>query len=156
MSRRKKSKKRIIQQDPIYNSVLVNMMINKILLDGKKSIAQNILYEVLKNIKTSLNQDPIEILKKAVTNATPVVEIKSRRIGGATYQVPIEVKKERGNSLALKFIIKSARNRPGKGMISKLENEIMDAYNNTGTSVKKKEEIHKMADANKAFTTLKF
>lgn len=156
MSRRKKSKKRIILQDPIYNSVLVNMMINKILLDGKKSIAQNILYEVLKNIKISLNQDPIEILKKAVTNATPIVEIKSRRIGGATYQVPIEVKKERGNSLALKFIIKSARNRPGKGMISKLENEIMDAYNNTGTSVKKKEEIHKMADANKAFTTLKF
>nr|AMD08061.1 ribosomal protein S7 [Euglena mutabilis] len=138
MSRRKKSKKRIILQDPIYNSVLVNMMINKILLDGKKSIAQNILYEVLKNIKISLNQDPIEILKKAVTNATPIVEIKSRRIGGATYQVPIEVKKERGNSLALKFIIKSARNRPGKGMISKLENEIMDAYNNTGTSVKKK------------------
>jgi len=156
MSRRKKSKKRIILQDSIYNSVLVSMMINKILLDGKKSIAQNILYEVLKNIKISLNQDPIEILKKAVTNATPIVEIKSRRIGGATYQVPIEVKKERGNSLALKFIIKSARNRPGKGMISKLENEIMDAYNNTGTSVKKKEEIHKMADANKAFTTLKF
>lgn len=156
MSRRKKSKKRIIIQDPIYNSGLVSMMINKILLNGKKSVAQNILYEVLKNIKTSLNQDPIEILKKAVTNATPIVEIKSRRIGGATYQVPIEVKKERGNSLALKFIIKSARNRPGKGMISKLENEIMDAYNNTGNSVKKKEEIHKMADANKAFTTLKF
>jgi len=111
---------------------------------------------VLKNLKTSLNQDPLEVLKKAVLNATPIVEIKSRRIGGATYQVPIEVKKERGNSLALKFIIKSARNRPGKGMISKLENEIMDAYNNIGNSVKKKEEIHKMADANKAFTTLKF
>ena len=156
MSRRKKSKKRIILQDPIYNSALVSMMINKILINGKKSLAQNILYEVLKNIKTSLNQDPLEVLKKAIANATPIVEIKSRRIGGATYQVPLEVKKERGNSLALKFIIKSARNRPGKSMISKLENEIMDAYNNIGNSVKKKEEIHKMADANKAFTTLKF
>lgn len=156
MSRRKKSKKRIILQDPIYNSVLVSMMINKILLNGKKSLAQNILYEVLKNIKNSLNQDPLEVLNKAIVNATPIVEIKSRRIGGATYQVPIEVKKDRGNSLALKFIVKSARNRPGKSMISKLENEITDAYNNIGNSVKKKEEIHKMADANKAFTTLKF
>lgn len=156
MSRRKKSKKRIILQDPIYNSVLVSMMINKILLNGKKSVAQNILYEVLKNIKNSLNQDPLEVLNKAIVNATPIVEIKSRRIGGATYQVPIEVKKDRGNSLALKFIVKSARNRPGKSMISKLENEITDAYNNIGNSVKKKEEIHKMADANKAFTTLKF
>lgn len=156
MSRRKISKKRIIVQDPIYNSILVSMMINKILLNGKKSLAQNILYEVLKKIQISSKQDPIEILKKAILNATPVVEIKSRRIGGATYQVPIEIKKERGDSLALKFIIKAARNRPGKSMISKLENEIMDAYNNIGNSVKKKEEIHKMAEANKAFTTLKF
>lgn len=156
MSRRKRSKKRTIMQDPIYNSILVSMLINKILLNGKKSLAQNILYAALKNIKNSLNQDPLEVLKKAVSNATPIVEIKSRRIGGATYQVPIEVKKERGNSLALKFIIKSARNRPGKNMIYKLENEITDAYNNIGNSVKKKEEIHKMADANKAFTTLKF
>lgn len=156
MSRRKISKKRTILQDPIYNSVLVSMITNKILLNGKKSLSQNIIYEVLKKIQISSKQDPIEILKKSVSNATPVVEIKSRRIGGATYQVPIEVKKERGNSLALKFIVKSARNRPGKNMVSKLENEIMDAYNNIGNSVKKKEEIHKMAEANKAFTTLKF
>jgi small subunit ribosomal protein S7 len=156
MSRRKISKKRTILQDPIYNSVLVSMITNKILLNGKKSLSQNIIYEVLKKIQISSKQDPIEILKKSVSNATPVVEIKSRRIGGATYQVPIEVKKERGNSLALKFIVKSARNRPGKNMVSKLENEIMDAYNNIGNSVKKKEENHKMAEANKAFTTLKF
>jgi small subunit ribosomal protein S7 len=156
MSRRKISKKRTILQDPIYNSVLVSMITNKILLNGKKSLSQNIIYEVLKKIQISSKQDPIEILKKSVSNATPVVEIKSRRIGGATYQVPIEVKKERGNSLALKFIVKSARNRPGKNMVSKLENEIMDAYNNIGNSIKKKEEIHKMAEANKAFTTLKF
>jgi small subunit ribosomal protein S7 len=156
MSRRKISKKRIILQDPIYNSMLVSMITNKILLNGKKSLSQNIIYEVLKKIQKSSKQDPIEVLKKSVYNATPVVEIKSRRIGGAIYQVPIEVKKERGNSLALKFIIKSARNRPGKNMVSKLENEIMDAYNNIGNSVKKKDEIHKMAEANKAFTTLKF
>nr|YP_010700211.1 ribosomal protein S7 [Euglena deses]WCH63355.1 ribosomal protein S7 [Euglena deses] len=156
MSRRKKSKKRIITQDAVYNSILVNMMINKILLKGKKNIAQNILYEAMKNIQDSIKQDPLEILKKAVLNVTPVIEVKSRRVGGATYQVPTEVKNERGNSLALKFLIKSARNRPGKNMIAKLGNEIIDAYNNTGNSIKKKEEMHKMAEANKAFTTLRF
>lgn len=156
MSRRKKSKKRIILEDPIYNSTLVSMIINRILMKGKKSIAQYIFYEAMKNIKDSTQQDPLEILKKAVSNSTPIVEIKSRRVGGATYQVPIEVKSDRGNSLALRFIIKSARNRPGKNMIIKLGNEIIDAYNNTGNSVKKKDEIHKMAEANKAFTTLRF
>lgn len=155
MSRRRKSKKRIIAQDPIYNSTLVSMMINRILLKGKKTVAQHIFYEAMKNIQETSQQDPLEILKKAVSNATPVVEVKSRRIGGATYQVPIEVKTERGNSLALRFIIKSARNRPGKNMITKLGNEILDAYNNTGNSIKKKEEIHKMAEANKAFSTLR-
>lgn len=155
MSRRRKSKKRIITQDPIYNSILVSMMINRILLKGKKTIAQHIFYEAMKNIQENSQQDPLEILKKAVSNATPLVEVKSRRIGGATYQVPIEVKTERGNSLALRFIIKSARNRPGKNMITKLGNEILDAYNNTGNSIKKKEEIHKMAEANKAFSTLR-
>jgi small subunit ribosomal protein S7 len=155
MSRRRKSKRRIITQDPIYNSTLVSMMINRILLKGKKTIAQHIFYEAMKNIQETSQQDPLEILKKAVSNATPIVEVKSRRIGGATYQVPIEVKTERGNSLALRFIIKSARNRPGKSMITKLGNEILDAYNNTGNSIKKKEEIHKMAEANKAFSTLR-
>ena len=155
MSRRRKSKKRIIAQDPIYNSILVSMMINRILLKGKKTIAQHIFYEAMKNIQETSQQDPLEILKKAVSNATPIVEVKSRRIGGATYQVPIEVKTERGNSLALRFIIKSARNRPGKNMVTKLGNEILDAYNNTGNSIKKKEEIHKMAEANKAFSTLR-
>ena len=155
MSRRRKSKKRTIVQDPIYNSTLVSMMINRILLKGKKTVAQHIFYEAMKNIQETSQQDPLEILKKAVSNATPVVEVKSRRIGGATYQVPIEVKIDRGNSLALRFIIKSARNRPGKNMITKLGNEILDAYNNTGNSIKKKEEIHKMAEANKAFSTLR-
>ncbi len=155
MSRRRTAKKRIIAQDPIYNSNLVTMIINKLLLKGKKSLAQRIFYETMKNIKETTQQDPLEILKKAIENATPVVEVKSRRVGGATYQVPIEVKNDRGNSLALRFIIKSARKRPGKSIITKLGNEILDAYNNIGNSVKKKEEIHKMAEANKAFSTFK-
>lgn len=156
MSRRKKSKKRQIAEDPIYNSVLVSMMINKILLKGKKNLAQHIFYEAMKNVKEASQQDPLEILKKAVSNSTPVVEVKSRRVGGATYQVPMEVKTDRGSSLALRFLIKSARNRPGKNMIIKLGNEILDANNNIGNSVKKKEEIHKMAEANKAFSTIRF
>jgi len=131
-------------------------MINKILLKGKKSIAERIFYGSMEKIQETTKQDPLEVLKKAINNATPVVEVKSRRVGGATYQVPMEVKSDRGNSLAISFIIKSARKRPGKNMISKLGNEILDAYNNTGNSVKKKEEIHKMAESNKAFTTLKF
>jgi len=110
----------------------------------------------MRNIQVKLNEEPLEILTKAIKNATPIVEVTSRRIGGATYQVPVEVSAERGTSLALRFIVKSARNRPGKNMIGKLENEIIDAYNNTGNSVKKKEEIHKNAEANKAFTTIKF
>nr|AEW13003.1 ribosomal protein S7 [Strombomonas acuminata] len=156
MSRRKIAKKRLITQDSIYNSVLVTMLINRILLKGKKSIAQHIFYESMKNIKDSSQQDPLDVLKKAVLNVTPIVEVKSRRVGGATYQVPVEVKPDRGTSLALRFIIKSARNRPGKNMITKLGNEILDAYNNVGNSVKRKEEIHKMAESNKAFSTLRF
>lgn len=155
MSRRRKSKKRSIIEDPIYNSTLVSLIINKILLKGKKSLAQNIFYEAMKEIKEVVQQEPLEILKKAINNITPIIEVKSRRIGGATYQVPIEVKTDRGNSLAIKFLIKSARNRPGKNIIAKLKNEIIDASNNTGNSVKKKEEIHKMAEANKAFTTIR-
>lgn len=156
MSRRRKAKKRIILEDPIYNSILVSMMINRILIKGKKSLAQRIFYEAMKNIKESSKQDPLEILKKAVKNATPIIEVKSRRVGGATYQVPIEVNADRGNNLALRFIVKAAKKRPGKSMITKLGNEILDAYNNLGNSVKKKEEIHKVAESNKAFSTLRF
>lgn len=155
MSRKKKSKKRGIIEDPIYNSVLISMLINKILLKGKKSLAQHILYESMKNVKEITQQDPLEVLKKAIANVAPVVEVKSRRVGGATYQVPIEVKSERGNSLAIKFIVKSARSRSGKNMITKLGNEIIDASNNIGNSVKKKEEMHKMAESNRAFVSLK-
>lgn len=155
MSRRRRSKKRTILQDPIYNSTLVSMMINMILLKGKKTLAQQIFYETMINIKKTSKEDPIDILKKAVQNATPIVEVKSRRIGGATYQVPTEVKPERGNSIALKLIVKNARKRAGRGMITKLTNEILDAYNKTGGAVRRKEEIHRMAEANKAFSNIR-
>lgn len=156
MSRRKKAKKRILIEDAVYNSTLVSIIINKILLKGKKTVAEKIFYGSMKKIQETTQQDPLEVLKQAIQNATPIVEVKSRRVGGATYQVPIEVKSDRGNSLAVKFIIKSARKRPGKDMISKLGNEILDAYNNTGSSVKRKEEIHRIAESNKAFTTIRF
>nr|YP_010700377.1 ribosomal protein S7 [Flexiglena variabilis]WCH63510.1 ribosomal protein S7 [Flexiglena variabilis] len=156
MSRRRKAEKRISSPDPVYNSKLVSMIINKTLLEGKKNTAQHIFYESMKRVGESIKQDPLEILQKAINNITPVVELKSRRIGGATYQVPIEINFNRGTSLALRFLIKAARNRPGRNMIVKLGNEIMDAYNNTGNAVKKKEELHKMADANKSFASFKF
>nr|YP_010700403.1 ribosomal protein S7 [Phacus arnoldii]WCH63557.1 ribosomal protein S7 [Phacus arnoldii] len=156
MSRRKNAKKRIILKDPIYNSKLASMIINRILWEGKKNLAQYIFYESMKKVQETIKKDPLEILQRAISNITPIVELKSRRIGGATYQVPIEIKSDRGTSIALSFLIKSARNRPGRGMILKLSNELLDAYNNTGNSVKKKDELHKMADANKAFANLKF
>lgn len=156
MSRRRKAERRIIMPDPIYNSKLVSMIINKTLLEGKKNIAQHIFYESMKKVKESIKQDPIETLNKAIINITPVVELKSRRIGGATYQVPLEIDPNRGTSLALRFLIKAARNRPGRSMIIKLGNEIIDAYNNTGSAVKKKEELHKQAESNKSFASFKF
>lgn len=154
MSRRKSVKKRIILQDPIYNSKLANMIINKILIKGKKNLAQHIFYEAMKKIQEITNKDPLEILQKAINNITPIVELKSRRIGGATYQIPMEIKYERGISLAISFLIKSARRRPGRKMISKLSLEIIDSSNNIGNSVKKKDELHKSAEANKAFASL--
>jgi small subunit ribosomal protein S7 len=155
MSRRKLAKKRLITQDPVYNSILVSMIINRILLKGKKTIAQKIFYEAMDNIEKSVKKDPIEILTKAVANATPVIEVRSRRVGGAIYQVPTEVKTDRGNSLALRLLVTAARERPGRSMTKKLSNEIIDAYNSSGNAFKKKEDMHKMAQANKAFSNLK-
>jgi small subunit ribosomal protein S7 len=156
MSRKNKSKTRIITQDPIYNSLLATMIINKILMKGKKILAQHIFYQSMKIIREKTNKDELEILQKAINNITPMVELKSRRIGGSSYSIPIEIKHERGISIALSFLIKAARKRPGNKIINKLTNEIIDAANNTGASVKKKDELHKMAEANKAFANLKF
>lgn len=156
MPRRKAIKKRVIVEDAIYNSKLVNMIINKILLHGKKNIAQKILYDSMKKIKDLLKKDPIEVLEKAVLNVTPIIELKSRRVGGATYQVPVEIKPDRRTGIGLRLLIKSARKRTNLGFVSKLTSEIIDAYNNTGNAVKRKDELHKMAEANKAFASFKF
>jgi small subunit ribosomal protein S7 len=132
------------------------MLINRLLLKGKKTLAQQIFYQAMKKIEESTQQDPLEVLRQAVVNVTPLVEVKARRVGGSTYQVPLEVKADRGTSLALRWLIKSARTRSGREMVSKLSNEILDAFNNTGAAVRKREEIHRMAEANKAYAQLRF
>ena len=155
MSRRKINKKKKIEGDAIYNSTLIIQLINKIMKDGKKTLSEKIVYTTLKKIQETKNQDPMEIVKKCIENLTPKVELKARRVGGATYQIPIEITEKRGKSIAIQILIKCARNRNEKNIVSKLQNEILDAYNNIGNSIKKKEEIHKLAEANKAFTVLK-
>jgi len=156
MSRRRNAKKRQVLEDPIYNSTLVSLLINRILMKGKKTVAQKIFYQAMKKIEESTKQDPLEVLRQAIVNTTPIVEVKARRIGGSTYQVPVEIKTDRGTSLALRWIVKSARNRPGREMVFKLSNEIIDAFNNTGASIRKKEETHRMAESNKAFANFRF
>ncbi|MEN2984404.1 MAG: 30S ribosomal protein S7 [Dictyoglomaceae bacterium] len=151
MPRRGPVSPREIPPDPVYNSVLIQKLINKVMLNGKKSIAEKIVYGAIEIIKERTKQDPIEIIEKAVRNATPLLEVRPRRVGGATYQVPIEVSPRRGLSLALRWIVRAARERKGMPMKEKLANEILDALNNTGGAIKKKDEMHRMAEANKAF-----
>lgn len=151
MSRRSTPKRRSVTADPIYHSRLVTMLINRILKDGKKTLAKRILYEAMQKIEESTQKDPLEVLRQAVLNVTPLVEVKSRRVGGSTFQVPLEVKPERGKTLGLRWLVEAARNRPGTEMVSKLANEIIDASNLTGTATRKREETHRMAEANKAF-----
>lgn len=157
MSRRKTAKKRIVSPDPRYDSPLVSMIITRLLKKGKKTLAQQIFYETMKKIELALpEQEPLKVLHQAVRNVTPLVEVKSRRVGGSTYQVPLEVKKERGITLALRWLLQSARNRPGRGIVSKLANEIIDAFNKTGNTIRKKDETQRMAEANKAFAHYRF
>nr|YP_009315204.1 Ribosomal protein S7 [Titanophycus setchellii]SCW23659.1 Ribosomal protein S7 [Titanophycus setchellii] len=156
MSRRNTSKKRLVQTDPIYKSKLVSMLTVRILKSGKKSLAQKIIYQCLEIIKDRSQTEPLEILEQAVRNATPLVEVKARRVGGSTYQVPIEVRAYRGTNLALRWITRFAKDRSGKNMASKLANEIMDAANETGSSIRKREETHRMAEANKAFAHYRY
>lgn len=156
MSRRNIARKRIIYPDPIYNSRLINMLTARILKSGKKSIAQKIIYQSLDIIQNKIQQDPIETLEKAVRNTTPLVEVKARRIGGSTYQVPMEVRAFRGTNLALKWITKFALQRSGNSMAIKLANEIIDASNENGNSIRKKDETHRMAEANKAFAHYRY
>jgi small subunit ribosomal protein S7 len=156
MSRRNISKKRFPKPDPIYNSYLVNLLVTRILKSGKKTIAQNIVNGSFDIIKSKTNEDPLVIFEKAIRNASPVVEVKARRIGGSTYQVPIEVSRLRATNLALRWIIQYARQRVGRTMSIKLANEIIDTSNDIGNTIKKKEETHKMADANKAFAHFRY
>jgi small subunit ribosomal protein S7 len=156
MSRRKNIKKRQVPPDPVYNSYLVNMTIHRVMRDGKKSIASGIVYDALKSVGERTGQEPLEVFEKAIKNATPLVEVKARRVGGATYQVPMEVRSVRGITLALRWLVHFARNRGGKTMAGKLANEIMDAANETGATIKKREETHRMAEANKAFAHYRY
>lgn len=156
MSRRNTAKKRLITPDPVYNSRLISMLIVRILKNGKKRIAQKITYEALDMIQTKTSNDPLVILEKAIRNATPLVEVKARRIGGSTYQVPIEVRAYRGTNLALRWLTRFAYGRSGKSMSIKLANEIIDASNDSGSTIRKKEETHKMAEANKAFAHYRY
>lgn len=149
--RRRRAERREIPPDPVYGDVLVAKLINKVMWDGKKSIAQKIVYGAFEIIRQKMKKDPLEVFKQAVENVKPVLEVRPRRVGGATYQVPIEVQEPRRTSLALKWIVEAARAKKGKPMKEKLAEEIMAAYNNTGAAIKKKEDTHKMAEANRAF-----
>jgi len=143
--------KRKIPADAVYASVLVQKFINRLLTMGKKSKAEKIVYVALEEIGKKLNKDPLEVFTKAIDNITPLLEVKARRVGGATYQIPIEVTRARGQALAMKWLLDVARKRNGKSMIENLSAELMDAYNRVGGAVKKREDLHKTADANRAF-----
>lgn len=156
MSRRNTAKKRNICRDPVYNSKLISMLTVRILKDGKKGLAQRIIYQSINIIEHKTQQNGLEILEKAVRNTTPLVEVKARRIGGSTYQVPMEVRAYRGTNLALRWITKFAEQRTGKSMSLKLANEVIDASNENGNAIRKKEETHRMAEANKAFAHYRY
>lgn len=148
--------KREVMPDPVYGEVVVTKLINNIMLDGKKGLAQKIVYKAFDQVSETTGQDAMEVFMKALNNIMPVLEIKARRIGGATYQVPMEVRPERRQTLGLRWLVRYARARGEKTMIDRLAKEIMDAANNQGASVKRREETHRMAEANKAFAHYRF
>lgn len=152
--RRKKAEKRKILPDPVYQSEMVSKFINYVMRKGKKTIARKIVYGAFNILKEKTKKEPLEIFEKAIENAKPFLEVRPRRIGGATYQVPMEVKEERGITLAMRWIIQAAKMRKGKPMKEKLAEELINAANNTGWAVKKKEDTHKIAEANRAFAHL--
>ena len=151
MPRKGNVPKREVLPDPVYGSVVVAKLINSIMLDGKKGTAQSIVYSAFDMIKEQTGEEPLEVFEKAMNNIMPVLEVKAKRIGGANYQVPVEVRPERRQTLGLRWLTKYTRARGERTMAERLAKELMDAANNTGASVKKKEDTHKMADANKAF-----
>ncbi len=149
--RKRRAEKREVLADPIYNSKIVTKLINRVMLDGKKGTAQTILYDAFEIVKEKTGNDPMEVFQKAYENIKPQLEIRSRRIGGGNYQVPVEVREERQQALTLRWLVQYAKNRNGKGMAENLANEIIDASEGTGGAVKKREDTHKMAEANKAY-----
>ena len=151
MSRKKRAPKRIFYPDPKYQSMVLSKFINFIMYDGKKSSAEKIIYTALDQIKNKTKDDPIKVFNDAINNIRPNLEVRSRRVGGATYQVPVEVKAKRSQTLALRWLLESARKRKNKSMSDKLLNELMDASQNKGSAIKKREDTHKMAESNKAF-----
>ena len=151
MSRKRKAPVRKVYPDPKFHSEIVSKFINSIMYDGKRSTAEKILYDALEKIKSKNNEDPLKIFNTAISNVKPNLECRSRRVGGATYQVPVEVKSKRSQALALRWLIDASRKRKDKKMSDKIFNEIYDAYQNKGSAIKKKEDMHKMAESNKAF-----
>jgi small subunit ribosomal protein S7 len=151
MPRRYRPKRRPVAPDIRYNSVMISLFINRMMQRGKKSLARRIMYTAMDLIGERAKRDPMEVLETALRNTTPTVEVKPKRVGGSTYQVPMDVDKERGESLAMRWILSAARARSGRSMAEKLAAEVLDAFNNTGAAVKKKDETHRMAEANRAF-----
>jgi small subunit ribosomal protein S7 len=151
MPRRNRPPKREIAPDIKYNSILVSQFINKLMVDGKKSTAQGVFYDALDLAEQRAKRPGLEVFEQALRNATPILEVKPRRVGGATYQVPVEVRPDRRVSLAIRWLVQTTRKRSGKSMAEKLANELLDAANNTGATIKKREDTHKMAEANRAF-----
>ena len=156
MSRRNAAIKRDVLPDPIYGSKVVTKFINQIMYDGKRGIAERIVYDAFNQIKEKTSEEPLTVFEKALENVMPVLEVKSRRVGGATYQVPMEVRAERRQTLGIRWIVMFARKRNEKTMADKVANELMDAANSMGGAFKKKEEVHRMAESNKAFATYRW
>lgn len=152
MPRRSKVERRIPTPDARYNSELVARFINKVMQRGKKGLAETIVYDALQTIQERTGRDALEVFEQAVNNATPLLEVKPRRVGGATYQVPVQIEGQRRTSLAFRWLLASSRSRAGKSMSEKLANELLDAYNGTGATIKKREDTHRMAEANRAFS----
>jgi small subunit ribosomal protein S7 len=152
MSRRRVAKERDILPDSRYGSKMISKFIVRMMLGGKKSVATNIMYSALEQVGQKASEEPVAVFQKAMDNVRPVVEVKSRRVGGSTYQVPVEIRDKRRDALAMRWIIQAARSRSGRSMSEKLSAELLDAFNSTGTAFKKKEDTHRMAEANKAFS----
>ena len=156
MPRRAEIQARPVEPDSVYSSPLVSQVINKVMLDGKKSVAEKIVYDALDTVGVKTGRPPVEVLEQAVKTVTPVLEVRGRRVGGANYQVPVEVRSDRSQALAIRWLIQYSRDRSGRTMTDRLTEELIDAANNRGGAIKKREDVHRMAEANKAFSHYRF